>query len=42
MAPLFGDVKFFDENSETAQWRGTPNTEKTLFGIEYVNLIFRS
>ena len=40
MAPLFGDVRFIDENAETAQWRGTPNTGKTLFGIQHVNLIF--
>ena len=34
IAPIFGNVKYWDDFSENVGWRGTPSTEKTPFGFE--------
>ena len=34
MAPIFGDVDYWDKMSERSQWRGTPSPEKCSFGFE--------
>lgn len=40
MAPIFGNVDFWDEKSESVQWKGAPSTGKTLFGFEQINWIY--
>lgn len=40
MGSIFGNVDFWDEKSESVQWKGTPSTGKTLFGFEQINWIY--
>ena len=40
IAPIFGDTKYFDDHSETAKWKGTPNTQNIKFGFSEINWIF--
>ena len=40
IAPIFGNVDYWDEKSELSQWRGTPSPKRTLFGFKEINWIF--
>lgn len=40
IGPIFADTAFFDKESENVKWRGTPDTEKTLFGFDNIGWIF--
>ncbi|MBQ9120932.1 MAG: hypothetical protein IJY12_01055 [Clostridia bacterium] len=40
MAPLFGDVDYWDKTAEHSQWRGTPSPKQTRFGFSEINWIF--
>lgn len=39
--PIFGNTDYWDKNSESTQWRGTPSTKKTLFGFDEINFLCR-
>ena len=40
IAPIFGDVAYFEEKSDDVKWRGTPPPENNGFGFTRINLIF--
>lgn len=40
LAPIFGDVDYWDKNAKISQWRGTPSPKQTLFGFKEINWIF--
>ena len=39
IAPVFGNTKYWDENSQSVAWRGTPSTEKPFVGFEKLYFI---
>ena len=39
LGPIFGDVKFFEDNLKGDFWRGTPVPQKTLFGFDKIEFI---
>lgn len=40
LGPIFGDVKFFEDNLKGNFWRGTPTPEETLFGFDEILFVF--
>ena len=40
IGPIFGDVDYWDKNAKRSQWRGTPSTSETHFGLDEINWIF--
>ena len=40
MAPLFGDVDYFETHGTRAQWRGIPAPEETPFGFSSLYFVF--
>lgn len=40
MAPIFGDVGFYEKTSENVKWKGTPSTNETILGFDEVNWLF--
>jgi hypothetical protein len=39
MAPIFGDVDYWDKNVINCGWRGTPSTENKTFGIDNIKFL---
>ena len=39
LAPIFGDVAYYDLKSERVSWKGVPAPGKTLFGFQTMNWI---
>lgn len=40
MAPMFGDVEFYDKTSKNVKSKGTPATKKTIFGFDEITWLF--
>ena len=40
IGPIFGDVDYWDKNAKRSQWRGTPSTSETHFGLDEINWIY--
>lgn len=40
IAPIFGDIDYFDKKSEKTQWKGTPGLSNVKFGFDELNWIF--
>ncbi len=41
IAPLFGNVDYWDKNVKLSGWRGTPSTQETMFGFKEINWILK-
>ena len=39
LAPIFGNVDFWDKNIIKCGWRGTPSTENKKFGVERIRFL---
>lgn len=40
IGPIFGDVDYWDKNAKRSQWRGTPSSGETHFGLDEINWIY--
>ncbi len=40
LGPIFGDIEYFEKNSERVKWRGTPLPENNIFGFGELHWIF--
>ena len=38
---IFGDTDYWDKNSTSSQWQGTPSTHKTSFGFDKINWVIK-
>ena len=40
LGPIFGDIDYFDKNSDSVKWKNVKSVGKTLFGFDKISWVF--